>query len=103
MTAMARRMAGIGPSIFSEMTALANKHKAVNLGQGFPDFPCPEFLKEAAIAAIRGDVNQYAPSAGRPGLRDLIAAKTSRHYGLEVDPSGGILVTHGATEAIFAA
>jgi N-succinyldiaminopimelate aminotransferase len=103
MSRMAQRMAGIGPSVFYEMTRLANEHHAVNLGQGFPDFPCPDFLKEAAIGAIRADVNQYAPSTGRPGLREKIAAKVQRQYGMEVDPASGILVTHGATEAIFAA
>ena len=102
MVRMAQRMAGIGPSIFSEMTRLANEHRAVNLGQGFPDFPCPDFLKEAAIAAIQGDINQYAPSAGRPGLREKLAARTQRRYGIQVDPERGILVTHGATEAVFA-
>jgi len=58
MARMALRMAGMGPSVFTEMTRLANAHHAVNLGQGFPDFPCPDFLKDAAIAAIRGDINQ---------------------------------------------
>ena len=67
MTHMARRMAGIGPSIFTEMTRLANEHRAVNLGQGFPDFPCPEFLKEAAVAAIRNDINQMPPVPAVPG------------------------------------
>ncbi len=95
-------MAGIGPSIFTEITRLAGALGAVNLGQGFPDFPCPEFLKDAAAAAIRNDINQYAPSAGRPRLRDAIGAKVKRHYGIDVDPQAGILVTHGATEALFA-
>ena len=102
MSRMASRMAGIGPSIFTEMTRLAGAPGAVNLGQGFPDFPCPEFLKDAAAAAIRNDINQYAPSAGRPRLRDAIGAKVKRHYGIDVDPQAGILVTHGATEALFA-
>jgi N-succinyldiaminopimelate aminotransferase len=82
------------------MTTLANRHGAVNLGQGFPDFPCPDFLKKAAIAAIEGDINQYAPSNGRPDLRETIAAKLRRHYGFSVE-SAHITVTHGATEAIF--
>ncbi len=102
MSRMARRMAGIGPSIFTEMTRLAITHGAVNLGQGFPDFPCPAFLKDAAAAALRNDINQYAPSNGRPALRDALAAKMRRHYGLEFDPATEVLVTHGATEALFA-
>ncbi len=100
---MARRVAGIEPSIFFEMTTLANQYQAINLGQGFPDFPCPDFLKEAGIAAIQQDINQYAPSKGRPGLRQAVAAHEKQYYGLEFNPESEILITHGATEAIFAA
>ncbi len=100
---MARRVSNYGNSIFFEMTALANRHNAVNLGQGFPDFPCPDFLKEAAIAAIRKDINQYPPSNGRLSLRESIAKRQQERYGCTVDPVAEITVTHGATEAIFAA
>ena len=62
----ASRLSGFGTSIFTEITSLAAKHKAVNLGQGFPDFPAPTFIKEAAARHIREDRNQYAPSAGVP-------------------------------------
>ncbi len=103
MTYLAERVRSFGTTIFFEMTSLANQHGAVNLGQGFPDFPGPEFLKEAAIAAIRADINQYAPGSGRPALREAIAAKMARHYGLAVNPATDIVVTSGATEAIFAA
>jgi N-succinyldiaminopimelate aminotransferase len=103
MNYMAQRVRGLGASIFSEMTALANQYRAVNLGQGFPDFPCPEFLKDEAISAIRNEINQYAPSSGRMNLRESIAAKIARQYGRTPDPVREILVTHGATEAIFAA
>lgn len=103
MSYMARRVASLGTTIFAEMTALANRHGAINLGQGFPDFPAPDFLKEAAARAIHDNVNQYAPSLGAPRLRQAIASKMERHYGLPVDPDGGIVVTNGATEAIFAA
>ena len=102
MSYMAQRVNNFGTTIFDEMTALANEHLAVNLGQGFPDFPAPGFLKQAAIAAIEADVNQYAPGHGRPRLRQAIASKMARHYGLAVDPATEITVTHGATEAIFA-
>jgi N-succinyldiaminopimelate aminotransferase len=102
MTYMAQRVRGFGTTIFAEMTALANQHQAVNLGQGFPDFPGPDFLKEAAINAIRADINQYAPGRGRPALREAIADKMQRFYGLSIDPDLEITVTHGATEALFA-
>lgn len=102
MRYMARRVRNFGASIFYEMTALANRHHAVNLGQGFPDFPCPEFLKRAAIAAIEQDINQYAPSNGRLSLRESIAKKLLQHYRRTVDPATEITITHGATEAIFA-
>ncbi|MFQ5434738.1 MAG: aminotransferase class I/II-fold pyridoxal phosphate-dependent enzyme, partial [Anaerolineae bacterium] len=100
---MAARVSGFGTTIFTEMTRLANEHQAVNLGQGFPDFAAPEFLKEAAVQAIRDDVNQYAPGNGRPRLRRAIADKMAAHYGLTFNPDTDITVTQGATEAIFAA
>jgi N-succinyldiaminopimelate aminotransferase len=103
MTYLANRIQQFGVTIFTEMTALAGQHQAVNLGQGFPDFAAPDFIKEAAKAAIMADVNQYAPSTGRPPLKQAIAAKVRRHYGLEADPDHNILVTHGATEALCAA
>ncbi len=102
MTYMAQRVSNFGTTIFFEMTDLANRHQAVNLGQGFPNFPGPDFLKQAAIEAIQDDVNQYAPGSGRPRLREAIAHKMARFYGLPVDPDSEVTVTHGATEAIFA-
>ncbi|HSM58685.1 MAG TPA: methionine aminotransferase [Candidatus Sulfomarinibacteraceae bacterium] len=103
MTRMAQRVQGFGTTIFAEMTALANRHHAVNLGQGFPDFAAPAFIKEAARESIARDINQYAPGIGQPRLRRAIAAKMERHYGLGVDPDAEVTVTVGATEAIFAA
>ncbi|MBX3056099.1 MAG: aminotransferase class I/II-fold pyridoxal phosphate-dependent enzyme [Anaerolineae bacterium] len=103
MSYLANRIQHFGVTIFAEMTALAVQHQAVNLGQGFPDFAAPDFLKEAAREAIAADVNQYAPSYGRPSLKQAIAAKMKRHYGLGADPDQEILVTHGATEALCAA
>jgi aspartate/methionine/tyrosine aminotransferase len=95
------RIRGFGTSIFSEMSRLAVQHGAVNLGQGFPDFPGPDFVKEAAKAAIDADLNQYAVGHGAPRLRRAIAATWARQTGQEVDPDNEITVTSGATEAIF--
>jgi N-succinyldiaminopimelate aminotransferase len=100
---MADRVSQFGTTVFAEITALANQHGAVNLGQGFPDFPAPDFVKQAGIAAITADVNQYAPGSGNMRLREAIAARVERQYGLKADPATEITVTHGATEAVFSA
>ncbi|GJM41702.1 MAG: aminotransferase [Ardenticatenaceae bacterium] len=102
MSYMAQRVADFGTTIFTEMTALAIEHQAINLGQGFPDFAAPKFMKEAAVAAIEADINQYAPANGRPRLRQAIAQKMQNFYGLEANPDTEITILHGATEAIFA-
>lgn len=102
MKVMAERVQSFGTTIFTEMTNLANEHGAINLGQGFPDFAAPGFIKEAARAAVAADVNQYAPGRGRPRLREAIAATMERRYGLAVDPAKEVVVTHGATEALSA-
>jgi N-succinyldiaminopimelate aminotransferase len=102
MRYMADRVRNFGTSIFFEMTALANQHQAVNLGQGFPNFPAPDFIKEAAVQAVEADINQYAHSRGQPRLRQAIADKMARHQGMTIDPDTQIIVTSGATEAIFA-
>jgi len=94
------KLQGFGTTIFAEMTALALRHQAVNLGQGFPDFDGPDFVKRAAIAAIEGGKNQYARSHGIPDLNAAIAEHRARFYGLSYDPDDEITVTHGATEAI---
>lgn len=99
----ARRVANLGTSIFSEMSALARQYNAVNLGQGFPDFPGPEWVKRAAEQAIMQDVNQYAISHGSVQLRQQIAAHAGPRLGRTLDPDTEICVTSGATEAIFAA
>src|SRR3954465_3842022 len=98
---MGRRVHGIGVSVFSEMTRLAMEHNAVNLSQGFPDFPTPEWLKEAAQDAITRNINQYAVSQGNPRLRAALARKTERTMGIAWDPAREITVTNGATEAIY--
>ncbi len=95
------RLAGFGTSIFTEMTRLAVSHGAVNLGQGFPDFPAPDFIKDAARAAIAADHNQYAPAPGLLRLREIIAQRFSSRHGVGVDPEREVTVTAGATEALF--
>ena len=95
----ARRTAGLGTTVFTRMTALAEAHGAINLGQGFPDTDGPDAIKLAAIEAIRAGHNQYAPLPGVPALRDAIREHQRTEYGLEPED---ILVTFGATEAIAA-
>lgn len=97
----ANRVRNFGTTIFSEITALAQHHNAINLGQGFPDFPAPDFIKQAAIYAIETEINQYAPLPGRPKLRQAIADKVLKHEGRTVDPNSEVAVMVGATEAIF--
>ncbi len=70
MPTLAHRVQGTPISIFSEMTIAAQKHNAINLGRGFPNFPAPDFIKEAAIKAITDDINQYTTERGRPHLRE---------------------------------
>ena len=100
---LASRLAGFGTTIFTEMSALAERTGSINLGQGFPDEDGPAAVLEAAAAALRAGHNQYAPLAGVPALRQAIAAHQARFYGLDVDPDDGVQVTFGATEAIAAA
>jgi len=100
---LSARLQGFGTTIFTEMTRLALQHGAVNLGQGFPNFDGPEFIKEAAIAAIRAGHNQYARMTGIPDLNRAIAEHQQRFYGLSYDPDSEITVYSGATEAICAA
>ncbi|MBX5481501.1 MAG: aminotransferase class I/II-fold pyridoxal phosphate-dependent enzyme [Myxococcaceae bacterium] len=101
MPRRAERVAHFGTTVFSEFSALAQKHQAVNLGQGFPDFDGPEAIKQAAIRAIEDGVNQYAIGAGAVALRRAIAEHSKRFYGMSVDPETMVTVTSGATEAIF--
>src|SRR5213075_2700592 len=96
----ARRTSTFTESVIREMTRIATMHQAVNLAQGFPDFPMPELMKEAACTAIRGDINQYAVTWGTPVLRQAIAEKYRRWYNMEVDPDANVTVTCGATEAM---
>ena len=98
----AKRVQGFGQNVFTEFTALARAHDAVNLGQGFPNFTAPDFVKEAAQEAVKRDLNQYARSAGHPRLVQAIADIYSPLFGRELDPLNEILITVGATEGIFA-
>ena len=96
----ARRTHGFTESVIREMTRVAREHDAVNLAQGFPDFPAPDLLKDAACRAIQADDNQYAITWGAPRLRDALVRKYRNWYGVEVDGAREITVTCGATEAM---
>jgi N-succinyldiaminopimelate aminotransferase len=99
-----RRLAGLGTTIFAEMSARAVATGAINLGQGFPDVDGPREIAEAAAEAIRtGKGNQYPPGPGIPELRKAVADHQRRFYGLGYDPDSEVLITAGATEAIAAA
>lgn len=97
----ARRARDLKTSVFSEMSDLLAKHGAVNLGQGFPDFPAPRFVKDAAKRAIDRDLNQYAHPHGVSALRQAVADEWGRRFDLEIDPEREVTVTSGAAEAIF--
>ncbi len=96
----AGRLNGLGTTIFTQMTSLAEQTGAINLGQGFPDFDGPPAVIDAAVAALRAGENQYAPLPGVPALREAVLAHQRDWYGLEPED---VQVTFGATEAIAAA
>ncbi len=98
---VASKLPKVGTTIFTVMSQLAAEHGAVNLGQGFPDFPVPARLVEALTRAMHSGHNQYAMMTGVPALRHAIAAKTERVYDWRPDADTEITVTSGATEAIF--
>jgi aminotransferase len=98
----AKRTHTFTESVIRGMTRLASQHGAMNLAQGFPNFAAPEVIKEAAIQAIRDDINQYAITWGSKRLRDALVAKYRDWYGMEVNPETEITVTCGATEAMAA-
>jgi aspartate/methionine/tyrosine aminotransferase len=99
----AKRTHGFTESVIREMTRVAVEHGAINLAQGFPDFPAPDVLKEAAAAAIFADVNQYAVTWGTPRLRRALAETYRKFYGMDVDEAREVTVTCGATEAMASA
>ncbi len=96
------RLEGFGTSVFTEMTVLAVAHDAVNLGQGFPDFDGPDFVKQAAMRAIEEGHNQYVRSHGLPALNEAVAEHEARFRGLSYDPHDEITICAGATEGIHA-
>ena len=100
---LSSRLQGFGTTIFAEMSALAARTGAINLGQGFPDTDGPAAVADAAVAAIRAGHNQYPPGAGIPELRAAVADHQRRFWGMDFDPETEVLVTAGATEAITAA
>jgi aspartate/methionine/tyrosine aminotransferase len=99
---VSRRAASFTESVIREMTRLAMEHGAINLAQGFPDFPAHAEIKEAAQRAIESDLNQYPITWGERDLRQAIAEKYARTYGMRVDPARNVCVTCGSTEAMIA-
>jgi N-succinyldiaminopimelate aminotransferase len=97
-----RALRPFGTTVFTEMTGLAMKWNAVNLSQGYPDFDGPDEIKAKAAEAILRGPNQYAPSIGIPAIRQAVARKMKRFYGVEVDPDNEVTVTSGATEGLCA-
>jgi aspartate/methionine/tyrosine aminotransferase len=102
MNRISRKASSFTESVIREMTRQASLHGAINLSQGYPDFPAPQDIKRAAIEAIEADINQYAITWGAKRFRDAIAAKTRWHLGLEIDPDREVVVTCGSTEAMIA-
>ncbi|BDH46715.1 aminotransferase [Salmonella enterica subsp. enterica serovar Choleraesuis] len=97
------KLPSLGTTIFTQMSALAAEHKAINLSQGFPDFDGPHYLRERLARHVEQGRNQYAPMTGVPELRQAIAEKTAACYGYRPDPELEVTVTAGATEGLFAA
>ena len=97
------KLPDVGTTIFTVMSQLATEHGAINLSQGFPDFPAPAGLLDRVTHHLRAGHNQYAPMSGLPALRGQIARKTLALYGRSVDPDSDVTVTSGATEALFCA
>jgi len=103
MQTLSQRVAGFGTTVFVEINNLARQHNAVNLGQGAPDFDGPPEVLAAAVEAINSALNQYAPGIGMLAVREGIANHAARFYGQKANPETEVLVTSGATEAVFAA
>ena len=93
----------VGTTIFSVMSALASQHEAVNLSQGFPDFPVPPELVKGVTKYMQNGFNQYAPMAGVPALREAVAAQFDERFGAKYDANTEITITAGATQALFTA
>ena len=101
--ALDSKLPNVGTTIFTVMSALAQQHGAVNLGQGFPDFECDPALVDAVTTAMKSGLNQYPPMAGVPALRAAVALKMEATYGHRYDPAEEITVTAGGTQAILTA
>jgi len=101
--ALKSRLPQVGTTIFTVMSALAQKHAAVNLGQGFPDFECDPALLDLVNAAMREGLNQYPPMPGVAPLREAVVQKVERLYGHRYDPDTEVTITAGATQAILTA
>lgn len=97
------RLPNVGTTIFTVMSALATEHQAINLGQGFPDFPCDRKLIEAVNEAMLADHNQYPPMIGIPKLRQEISQKIQNLYGHHYDADSEITITAGGTQGILTA
>ena len=97
------KLPNVGTTIFSVMSALANQHNAINLSQGFPNFPTSDKLIDLAASYMKKGYNQYAPMTGVPILKERIAAKIENMYGKVVHPDNEITITVGATQALFTA
>lgn len=97
------KLPNLGVSIFSQMSALANQHNAINLSQGFPEFDAPDFLKNSVTKFIAEGMNQYSPSSGVASLQTQIAELVARKYQRTIEPSAEVTVTSGATEALYVA
>ncbi len=103
MSTSARRVETFGTTIFTEINELALQYKALNLGQGKPDFDTPTDIVMQLVQSLQsGKSNQYAPGTGTSALRHAVADHAARFYGLDIDPTKGVIVTAGATEGIFA-
>lgn len=100
---VSRKVTRFRESVIREMSRKAARLQAINLAQGYPDFPAPADIKQAACSAIEADINQYAVTWGAKNFRDAISAKTRWHLGLELDPETQVVVTCGATEGMIAA
>ena len=103
MLAAQSKLPDVGTTIFTVMSQLAGECGAINLSQGFPDFPAPAGLLDRVSHHLRAGNNQYAPMAGLPELRERIASKTEALYGRATDPDAEVTITSGATEALFSA
>lgn len=97
------KLPALGTTIFTQMSALAQQHNAINLSQGFPDFDGPEYLKQRLSWHVNQGANQYAPMTGTAALREAIADKTAQVYGYQPDANSDITITAGATEALYIA